>query len=129
MIASPGTAAASGLPSEDCVPTGLPLIPNAPGTCSATDNQGNKYTGVANDPASGGAIINYLRGWLIVLNLAVPGVILVVILVAGVQYVTAGADPGLVKSAKTRLINAIIALVLYLLMFAILQFLVPGGVL
>jgi hypothetical protein len=39
------------------------------------------------------------------------------------------ADPARVKAAKDRLQNAIIALVLFLMMFAILSFIVPGGIL
>jgi hypothetical protein len=48
---------------------------------------------------------------------------------SGVQYVSSIGDPGRIKSAKDRLQNAIIALVMYLSMFAILTFLVPGGIL
>ena len=114
---------------DTCVQTGLPVAPTAKGTCTGTDAQGNSYTGVSNDPATGGAIVNYLRGWLFLLNLAVPGVILLMIIISGVQYITAGANSAAVKGAKDRLVNSMIALVLYLMMFAILQFLVPGGVL
>jgi hypothetical protein len=38
-------------------------------------------------------------------------------------------DPARIKSAKDRIQNAIIGLILYLSAFAIINFLVPGGIL
>jgi glycerol uptake facilitator-like aquaporin len=70
-----------------------------------------------------------LRGWLQLLGGVVATVILIMIVWAGVQYIASAGDPTLVKGAKNRLINAITALLLYLMMTAILQFLIPGGIL
>lgn len=126
LVALPAMAGGGGPTIEDCVGIGLPVLSTSfPGTCTTKDGG----PGVVNTVGSGGAIVNYLRMWLFLLNLAVPGVILLMMIVAAIQYITAGANPGSVKSAKSRLINAVIALVLYLMMFAILQFLVPGGIL
>jgi len=129
VVAGPAVLAQVNPPdvtSDACVGIGLPVLSaNLPGTCTTTAGQ----PGISNDPATGGAIVNYVRQWLYLLNLAVPGVILLMIIIAAVQYLTAGANPTSVKSAKSRLINAMIGLVLWLMMFAILQFLVPGGIL
>lgn len=84
---------------------------------------------IANDPANGGAIIVYLKMILKLLNIAIGMIIILMLIIAGVQYITSAADPGQVKAAKDRIMNAIIALVLYMLMFAILNFLIPGGIL
>lgn len=117
-----GGAAPAPTPATDflavpgCVKIAIPLV----------DNGGNC---VSNTKASGGAIVNYLRGWLLLLSGLVGTVVMVVIVVAGIQYITSAGDPGLVKAAKQRIFNAILALVLYLMMYAILQFLVPGGIL
>ncbi|MET1033153.1 MAG: hypothetical protein ABWX94_01505 [Candidatus Saccharimonadales bacterium] len=51
------------------------------------------------------------------------------IIVAGIQYGSAGSDPGKVAAAKKRLTSAILALLSYFFMFAFLQWLLPGGVL
>jgi len=109
-------AASSFLPQPGCVKIAVPL----------TGTSGNC---VDNTASSGGAIVAYLREWLLLLSGLVGMVVMVMIVVAGVQYITSTGDPGLVKSAKQRIFNAILALVLYLMMFAILQFLVPGGIL
>jgi hypothetical protein len=110
------TPASDFLGMPGCVQIAVPLVDNG-GKC------------VNNSAASGGAIIAYLRGWLLILSGVVGTVIMVVIVVAGVQYITSTGDPGLVKAAKNRIFNAILALLLYLMMYAILQFLVPGGIL
>ncbi|MDB5179191.1 MAG: hypothetical protein JWN01_1134 [Patescibacteria group bacterium] len=84
---------------------------------------------VDNTPGSGGAIVAYLRMVLTLLAGAVGGVIMLMLVVAGIQYVTSVGDPTAIKSAKNRIVNAITGLVLFLMMYAILNFLVPGGIL
>lgn len=110
------------VPYKKCVEVGLPVLPNyKSGSCP----EGS----ISNDPATGGAIVNYLRQWLILLSGAAGLIILLMIVIAGTQYIISRGDPSNVKSAKERLTNALIAFVLYLMAFAILQFLIPGGVL
>lgn len=46
----------------------------------------------------------------------------------GIQYSMAGADPSKVQAAKQKVISALTALMLLIFGFAILQWLVPGGV-
>lgn len=45
----------------------------------------------------------------------------------GIQYSSSQGNPEATQAAKTRIQNAIIGLVFYLLIFAAVQFLVPGG--
>jgi hypothetical protein len=66
-------------------------------------------------------IIQFLSG-------AVGLVVVLLIVIGGVQYITSAGDPAGVKAAKSRITNAITGLVLFLLMFAILNFLIPGGI-
>lgn len=101
--------------TSGCVTVGLPV--KAGDTC------------VSNSVGSGGAIVNYLRELLSLLSGAVGTVIVLMLIIAGIQYITSYGDPGNVKAAKQRIINAITALVLFMFMVAILQFLVPGGIL
>jgi hypothetical protein len=80
-------------------------------------------------PSSGGGIIvTYLRDVLRLLSSIIGVVIVLMIVIGGVQYMTSLGDPKAVASAKNRITNAIIALVLFLMTFAIISFLVPGGI-
>lgn len=64
--------------------------------------------------------INFLSG-------AVAIVVTIVIVMAGIQYSTAGGDPGKTAQAKKHILNAIIALLAYFTLFMFMQWLVPGG--
>lgn len=132
--AAPGTApapAAAPAPGGDLAkgngdPVCIALPIKSSGQSQGKCNKGQ--VALSNSEANGGAIIEYLKAFLFVLNILVGGIIVLVIVLAGVQYITSAADPARVKSAKGRIQGAIIALILYLMMTAILNFLVPGGV-
>jgi len=76
----------------------------------------------------GGPIFAYLNMVIKFLSGAVGLVIVLMIVIGGIQYITSAGDPGRVKEAKTRITNAITGLVLFVLMFALLNFLIPGGI-
>jgi hypothetical protein len=100
----------------DCVKIALPIFTKG-GNC------------VNNSEKGGGAIISYLKQVLALLAAAVGIVIVLMLVIAGIQYITSVGDPGAIKDAKNKIVNAITALVLFLMMYAILNFLIPGGVL
>jgi hypothetical protein len=77
----------------------------------------------------GGAIIAYLKVLLAYLASLVGSVVILMIIIGGVQYITSAGDPAQIKKAKERIVNAVIALVLFLSAFAILSFIIPGGIL
>lgn len=62
------------------------------------------------------------------LSAGVGVVITIVIIIAGLQYMTSRDNPQAVQASKTRLINAVIALVAFVFIYAFLQWVVPGGV-
>lgn len=67
-------------------------------------------------------IINFLS--------AGAGIIIVgSIIVGGIQYAIAGNNPNQVSAAKQRIVNSLIALVAFFLIFAFLSWIVPGGLL
>lgn len=69
---------------------------------------------------------------IIVINVVsgIVGVLVVAVLVvAGIQYTTSAGDPNAAAAARKRASNALLALVLYGMMYAFLQWIVPGGVL
>lgn len=103
-------------------------------TCGSNDNndQGKDPIQTSIDfgcTGSGNGIQDL--GYAIIRFLSV-GVLLVLIastVYAGIQYTVANADPGKVSQAKMRLFNVSIALMIYIFAFAIINYVVPGGLL
>jgi hypothetical protein len=73
-------------------------------------------------------IVRYLLIFINALSAIVGVVIVGVITAGGIQYSAAGDNPQATLAAKKRIGNAILALLLYIFMFAFLQWIVPGGV-
>lgn len=74
-------------------------------------------------------ILGYLAG---IINFLAGGVLLVVtamIVAGGIQYITAGGIPQRLEAARRRITNAVIALIIFIFLFGILQWLIPGGLL
>lgn len=74
-------------------------------------------------------IFEYLGGAVRLLEGVIGVAIVLAIVVSGIQYIISAGNPDAVKSAKQRLSNAILGLVLYLLMFGIFEILGLGNVL
>ncbi len=51
------------------------------------------------------------------------------IIVAGFQLMTSQGNPDSIKKAKSRIANVVISIILFGLMFGILNYLIPGGIL
>lgn len=67
----------------------------------------------------------------LVLNILIYGIgvaATVGVVIAGIQYLTAKDNPSQVAAAKTRLFNVALGLVAWAVMFALLNWLIPGGV-
>ena len=64
-----------------------------------------------------------------VLSVLVGVIVVLSIIAGGLQYSASGADPGKVTAAKKRISNAILALIGFLFLSALIQWLVPGGIL
>jgi len=81
--------------------------------------------------AAGGACDNFLTKYInpfISLLTVVVGVAAAIsIVVAGIQYASAGSDPGKVQKAKDRIGQTLLGLVAYILLFSFLNFIIPGG--
>lgn len=73
-------------------------------------------------------IIKYLQIAINALSAVVGLVIVIMIVIGGIQYSAAGDDPQKVQAAKSKVTNALLALFAFIFMFAILQWLVPGGI-
>lgn len=70
----------------------------------------------------------YINPTIRLLSAAVGVVVITSIVVGGIQYSSAGSDPQKVAGARKLIGKAIVGLVTYIFLFALLQWLIPGGV-
>lgn len=101
--------------------------PNDP-TCSTTsgDCKGDGTIESLNEKNCG--IISYIVIITNVLSALVGVIIVTMIIWGGIQYSSAGSDPSKVQAARQKISNALVALVLFVFGFAIVQWLIPGGI-
>lgn len=78
-------------------------------------------------PENENVILSYLAGFINFLAIGVGLVVTAMIVVGGIEYIIAGGIPQKVEKAKSLITNAIIALVTFIFMYGILQWLIPGG--
>jgi hypothetical protein len=104
-------------------------------TCSAakctfgpnvTVNQHDAYP-YCNDVNHCDLIKSYLDPLINFLSALVGVAVVISIVIGGIQYSSAGGDPSKVSAARNRIRNAILALILFIFLYAMLNFLVPGG--
>ncbi|HVO86168.1 MAG TPA: pilin [Candidatus Binatia bacterium] len=62
------------------------------------------------------------------LSAGVGIVVVASVIVGGIQYSIAGDNPARVTAAKKRVIDALIALLIFMFIFAFVQWLIPGGI-
>jgi hypothetical protein len=72
-------------------------------------------------------IYDYVDPFIDFLSALVGVAVVASIVIGGIQYSSSAGDPSKASAAKNRIRNAIIALVTFLLLYAILNFLIPGG--
>lgn len=88
---------------SDCAPKDEPL---SPGNCG---------------------ILKYIRYAANFLSAAAGTIIVIMIIIGGIQYTSAGDNPQTVAAAKQKIRNAILALITFIFMMSFLEWLVPGG--
>ena len=72
-------------------------------------------------------IVKRLLNFINILSGLVGVVVVIMIIIGGIQYASAGDDPQKVQGAKKKIANALLALFTFIFMFAFLQWVVPGG--
>lgn len=107
----------------DC-PSGR-LNPSDPTQCDPLGNDCNGKT--ADTCLKKNPIVVRLNSILKVLSALVGIVIVGVIIVGGIQYSLAGDNSNATGAAKQRIMNGFIALAAFLFAFALLNWLIPGG--
>jgi hypothetical protein len=80
------------------------------------------------DKASGTCLFSKYINPIIQLISAVIGVAIVIGIVYGaIEYITSGGDPQRAASGRQRITNALLGLAAFILLYAFLQFIIPGG--
>jgi len=69
----------------------------------------------------------YINPTISLLSALVGVVVIIAIIYGAIEYTTSGGDPQRIASGKKRIIEALIGLVAFMLLYSLLQFLVPGG--
>lgn len=80
------------------------------------------------DACDGGAIFKIVSFFLKTVSMGVLVLAVIGIIICGVTILTAGSEPAKVARGKRRLIETVIGIVVYALMFTIINFIIPGGV-
>jgi hypothetical protein len=112
---------------------GTPAVANCtvdgqPGVRTAISVGGSNCVAIGNAGLQSNAIFVYATNVLKVIS-ALAGIATTGGFIwGGILYITARANAGQVEKAKMVMINSVIGLLLFIFMYAILQFLVPGGV-
>jgi hypothetical protein len=101
-----------------------PCLPN-PNDLQSTPDSADK---TCSGGDCSGIIAKYVNPAIRLLSGLVGVLVAISMVVAGIQYASAGGDPSKVVAARKRITNAILALLAYLFMFAFLQWLIPGGI-
>jgi hypothetical protein len=69
----------------------------------------------------------YVEPFIKFLTAVVSLAVVISVVTGGIQYSTSRDNPEAVKAARKRITNALVGLVCYFLLFAFLNFIIPGG--
>lgn len=86
------------------------------------------FFGEVCDNCDGAAIYSLLAASIRVLTIGVGILAVIGIMIVGVSYLKAAGDPAKHNKARSRLINIGIGIMVYIVLFGLAEFLLPGGV-
>ncbi len=96
-------------------------------TAYAVDTNVLGACGAQADDPNGGGIWCILNIVLTVMTFGVVTLATLGLIISGAQYITSADNPERMAKAKNRIINVVIGLVAYAVMWAALNWLLPGG--
>lgn len=96
--------------------------------CTPVDTAVDKCT-TFTDKNNACGFFGYIQDFINFLAVAVGLIAVIMIIIGGIQYSQSAGDPQKVAAAKKRLFNAVFALVAFGLLYGVLTWLIPGGVL
>ncbi len=139
LFCNAGYAAEYDGSSLTCAPSGN-TQPSADGTTNTgTDANPNDAGGTVSPDAAAASgncsastsqcdlISQYIQPLVNLLAALVGVAVVISIIIGGIQYGSSAGDPQKVSAAKNRIRNAIIALITFIFLYALLNFLIPGG--
>lgn len=111
----------------------IPVRADTPGERRTKICQDTTVIDVGSDcNESGGGIWGVVNIVLRIMTYAVGVLAVIGMVIAGIMYITSsdgkGDSPGGVKAAKTMIFNIVIGLAIYAVLFALLEWLIPGGI-
>jgi len=99
------------------------------GACKDTTNSAGKVSSSAVQKClDQSPIVHDLQTIVDFMSALIGIVVIGVIIIGGIQYSMAGGSPDATGKAKQRIINGVLALIVFIFTFAFLQWLIPGGI-
>lgn len=80
------------------------------------------------DGIGGGLFENYIIPFTNFLAATVGLIVVISIIYGAIEYSSAGGDPNKVAKARGRISKAVVSLIVFFFLYAILQWIVPGGI-
>lgn len=84
--------------------------------------------GTVCDYCDGGAIFQIINTVIKIMTTGIGILAVLGIIISGITYLTAGGNTAKVQKAKNRVLEIVIGLAIYVALFAILEFLIPGNI-
>ena len=126
-LAAPFNYVATSIPPSPCSKTET-VQPGA--TIDSTTNRYTQYTccptGTQNNDLAC-LFAKYINPLISLLSAAVGLVVVIAVIIGGIEYSSSGGDPLRAAAGRTHITNALLGLLAYILLYAFLQFLIPGG--
>lgn len=111
----------------NCCPASQVVI--ASGTITCNTPPANCGGDVSNAQALTCTFQKYINPGIALLSAMVGVVVVVTIIRGSLEYTSSGGDPSKAAAGKQHIINALIGLAAYLMLYVFLQFIIPGGLL
>lgn len=121
-VSGPAWAAAE----EPCTPDTTGTKSSQTNVCPGNDTAGSD-TVKCTDVNDCDVIKKYINPAVNFLAALFGLIVMISIVIGGIQYSTSAGDPQKASAARARIRNAIIALIAFILLYAGLNFLLPGG--
>jgi len=103
--------------------------PNTSGNEGGSTCASHNVNQAVNTQGQNCSLVDTFINPLIVFLSALVGIVVTAsIIIGGIQYSAAGDNPQAVAAARKRIFNAVLALLIYGLLYGFLNFIIPGGI-
>lgn len=112
-----------------CCPSNLVQIANGEVSCNSVSADNCDGNSIDNNQAFGCLLKKYINPAISLLSAAVGILVVITIIRGALTYTSSAGDPSKAAAGKQHIINALIGLAAYLMLYVFLQFIIPGGIL